>query len=185
MLVGELSVPDAESPLWSAAQPLLDAALRLEQSDDTYSWHGWHKKQINTFLKHLPAHCALLMGVWEIAPHEHNAQEHESLIIGCVCEVIEGAICSIRTFESLLDSSLLDVKLLEPGFEHALEIMRATKKQVAPVAWALFTDKTTWDEWIFADSDHGEAIDKGELLSSFARQGRCVLMGNQTAHPDL
>ena len=182
MLTEELLILDAETPLWNAVQPLLDAALRLEQNDDTYSWHGWDKRQINTFLKHLPAHCVLLAGVWETAINEDGAGERESLVVGCVCEVVEGEVCSIRTFESLVDSGLLDVKLLEPGYEHALEIMRAAKKQVAPVAWALFTDKTTWDEWIFSDGNNDMVIDKGELLSSLARQGRCVLMGNQTAH---
>ena len=54
MLADELVVLDADSHLWRAARPLLDAALRLDQHNDTYSWHGWDKQQMNRFLKNLP-----------------------------------------------------------------------------------------------------------------------------------
>ena len=104
------------------------------------------------------------------------------LVLGCVCEVLKGEICSIRTFKALEEAGLLPMRELEPGFEHAREIMRVAKKLVAPVAWALFTDKVTWDEWLFADDGDGMVIDKGELLALLARQGRCVLLGNQTTH---
>jgi hypothetical protein len=50
---------------------------------------------------------------------------------------------------------------------------------VAPVAWALFMEKSAWDEWLFAGGDDSAVIDKGELLATFARQGRCVLLGGQ------
>ena len=106
----------------------------------------------------------------------------ESLVVGCVFEVVDGEVCTIRTFEALTEAGLPSVKELEPGFEHASEIMRVVRTQIAPVAWALFTDKTTWNEWLFGDDDKRDAVDKGELLASFARQGRCVLLGSQTVH---
>ncbi len=71
---------------------------------------------------------------------------------------------------------------LEPGIDDALEIMRAARTLTSVVAWALFIEKTAWDEWLFASGDDGAVIDKGELLASYARQGRCVLMGSRTAH---
>jgi len=188
VLAEELVVLDTDASLWKTARPLLDIALRLEHSDEDYSWHGWQKKSIDAFLKGLPAHCTLLVGVWEVgevgeAPaDQQDMQECETLVLGCVCEVIDGEIGSIRTFETLNDPSLPPVEQLEPGYHHALELMRVAKTQVAPVAWALFTDKVTWNEWVFADSTDGSEVDKGELLASFARQGRCVLMGSQTAH---
>lgn len=185
MLAEELSVLDAGTSLWSTARPLLDAVLRLEQQDDSYAWHGWRKKQINAFLQALPAHCTLLVGVWESVPDVESRQEREKLFVGCVCEVAQGEIRSIRTFEALTEAGLPPVEELEPGAEHAYELMRAAKSQIAPVAWALFTDKPTWDEWLFADGNEGgegNKSDKGELLAHFARQGRCVLMGSQTRH---
>ena len=176
----ELSVLDADMPLWHTARPLLDAALRLEQNNETYSWHGWNKQQINAFLQRLPEHCTLLVGVWETVVEADGkpgaALERESLGIGFVCEIVEGEVHSIRTFEALDDMSLPSIQELEPGFEHAQELMRVTKNKIAPVACALFTDKVTWDEWLFAESGDGDVIDKGGLLASFARQGRCVLM---------
>ncbi|HLZ63484.1 MAG TPA: hypothetical protein VKR06_41655 [Ktedonosporobacter sp.] len=181
MLTEEVSIYDTDSPLWNAVRPLLDAALRLEQGDESYVWHGWSKQQVHAFLKNVPSHCTLLAGVWETSISE-DAQEQEVLVLGCLCEVLDGEICSVRTFEALEEAGLPPVKELEPGFEHALEIMRAAKKQVAPVAWALFTDKATWNEWLFADNGDGTVIDKGELLTLLAHQGRCVLLGNQTMH---
>jgi hypothetical protein len=182
VLAEELLVLDAESQLWPAIRPLLDALLRLEHYDDTYVWHGWSKRQIHQFLQRLPAHCTLVVGVWETSVEEQTVLGQESLVVGCVCEVVEGEVHTIRTFEAFTDAALPSVKQLEPGFEHALELMRVVRMQVAPVAWALFTDKVTWDEWLFTDDNEGHAIDKGELLASFARRGRCVLMGSQTAH---
>src|SRR5256885_1902158 len=145
-------VLDADSPLWSAARPLLEAALRLEQRDDNYSWYGWNKRQINAFLEGLPPSCSLVVGVWETSLAEDDAIEHEALMLGVVCEVVAGEVCSIRTFEALTAFGLGPAKSLEPGIDDALEIMRIVKTQVAPVAWALFTDKATWDEWLIARS---------------------------------
>jgi len=184
VLAEEVLVLNADAPLWQAVRPLLDAALRLDQRDDTCSWHGWNKQQIAAFLQCLPEHCTLLVGVWEAAADEEqgNGAEHESLVTGFVCEVIDAEVHSLHTFEALDDADLPPIQELEPGFEHAQKLMRVVKKQLAPVAWALFTDKATWDEWLFAEGKDGEVIDKGELLASFARRGRCVLMGTQTAH---
>ena len=176
MLAEELLILDATSGLWPPVRPLLDVALRLERDDDTYVWHGWSKRQIHQFLQRLPAHCTLVVGVWETGADEQTVLGHESLVIGCVCEVVDGEVSTVRTLETLTDADLPSVKELEPGFEHAREIMRVVQTQVAPVAWALFTDKTTWDEWLVG------ADNKGELLTSFARQGRCVLMGSQIRH---
>jgi hypothetical protein len=111
---------------------------------------------------------------------EAGQQEREELMLGCICEVLHGEVCSLRTFESL--TGIPPVKELEPGFEHARELMKATREQVAPVAWALFTDTSTWNEWLFAEGPDNTIIDKGELLAEFARQSRCVLMGSRTQH---
>lgn len=181
MLAEELLILDAISELWPAVRPLLNVALRLEHSDD-YVWHGWNKRQIHQFLQRLPVHCTLVVGVWETNSAEQVVLGQESLVVGCVFEVIDGEVCTIRTFEALTEAGLPSVKELEPGFEHAREIMRVVQTQIAPVAWALFTDKTTWNEWVFGDDDKRDVVDKGELLASFARQGRCVLLGSQTAH---
>ncbi len=185
VLAEELTVLDVESPLWKTARPLLDIALRLEQNDETYTWHGWRKQQINAFLKDLPEHCSLLVGVWQEDGSESGQQDvshHETLHLGCICEVMRGEVYSIRTFAALTDADLPPIDQLEPGYQHALALMRATRQQVAPVAWALFTEKKAWDEWLFAEQDGEPIVDKGELLISFARQGRCVLMGSRTAH---
>lgn len=176
VLAEELVVLNADSALWQAARPLLDVALRLEQNDN-YVWHGWNKQQIDTFLKQLPAHCTLLAAVWST-----DAQEHQVVTLGCICEVIEGEIQSIRTFETLIGEELPSVQELEPGFEHALELMRVVRLRIAPVAWALFTDKATWDEWVLTSDSASGVVDKGVLLMAFAQQGRCVLMGSQTQH---
>ena len=168
MLAEELSIVNAESPLWSTMRPLLHVALRLEQNEDS-CWHGWNKRQITDFLKTLPAHCTLIVAVWE-------QEEQEMLSVGWVAEIREGVVCAIRTLDTL---SLSSVQQLEPGIEHGLEIMRVAKMQLAPVAVALFTDQETWNEWLYADDGHGGAIDKGAMLMSFAQTGRCVLMGSQ------
>ncbi|QBD78225.1 hypothetical protein EPA93_20360 [Ktedonosporobacter rubrisoli] len=183
MLAEELSVIDADSPLWSAARPLLDAALRLEQHDDTYIWYGWKKEPINAFLRHLPEHCVLMVGVWDTLEEGDSAQE--ILTLGCLCEVVRGEVCTIRTFEALAGKDLPPIAQLEPGYEHAFKLMQVAKMQVAPVAWALFTDRSTWNEWLFSESEASEGIDKGELLASLAREGRCVLLGNQAPHHHL
>lgn len=180
MLAEELSVIDADAPLWDAIRPLLAAALQLEQNGDAYTWHGWQKQQVCTFLKGLPAHCTLVIGVWDTLVDEEDGGEREVLVLGCVCEIIEGELYSLRTFKVLSDPALPALDELEPGFEHAREIMRVVRQEVAPVAWALFTDKTTWDTWLFATADDGGVLDKGALLAQYARQGRCVLMGSQT-----
>jgi hypothetical protein len=178
VLAEEFVVLDGESPLWIASRSLLDIALRLDQQED-YVWHGWKRSHMNAFLQKLPKHCSLLVGVWQ----EGNGQEQtESLVLGVVCEVRDGEVCSLRTFSSLVDESLPETQQLEPGYQHALELMRVAREQVAPVAWALFTDKYTWDEWLFAEKEGEQDIDKGELLAVFASEGRCVLMGSQAAH---
>ncbi len=177
MFTEELVVLDGNSTLWHAARPLLDAALRLELQDERYSWHGWSKEQISRFLRSLPAQCSVIVGVWEMVPGTNGASELERLALGFVCEVVAGEVCSICTFEALMAAGLKSIEQLEPGIEDALEIMRVVRMQVAPVAWALFTDKATWDEWLFATGEDGAVIGKGELLASFVRQGRGVLLG--------
>ena len=182
MLADELVVLDAGSRLWEPARALLATALRLEQHDDTYTWHGWDKRQMSEFLKNLPSPCSVVVAVWETIPAEDGAEEHEELVLGVVCEVVEGEVRSIGTFDALIAAGLKPLKELEPGFDDAIEIMRAARELMGPVAWALFIEKPTWNEWLFASGDAGAVVDKGELLASFARQGRCVLMGNQTRH---
>ena len=182
MLAEELVVIDPNSPLWDAARPYLDLALRLERSDDSYSWHGWQKHRVEQFLNKLPTRCSLVVSVWETLPAEAVTSEHEPLILGVACEVVEGQVCSIRTFEALTAVGLKPTTQLEPAIDDALEIMRLVRAQVAPVAWALFTDKATWDEWLFTDAANDRILDKGETLVTLARQGRCVLLGSQNSH---
>jgi|SRR5437660_4090413 len=176
MFAEELQVLDADTPLWNEVRPLLHVALRLEQDGDEHGWHGWRKEAVEAFLQGLPAHCALLIGVWET-----TAEEQDVLVVGCICEVRQGQICTVGTFEALTNADLPAVKAMEPGIEQAQELIQATRKHIAPVAWALFTDRATWNEWLFAEGDNETMIDKGELLASLARQGRCVLMGSQAA----
>ena len=147
--------------MWQAVRPILDAALRLDRNDDVYSWHGWSKQQISAFLRSLPLRCSLVVGVWEAedAGRADGAFEHELLVLGVVCEVVAGEVCSIRTFETLAADGLKPAHQLEPGIEDALEIIRHAKKQVAPVAWALFTDRTTWNEWLLAERGIGTGDD--------------------------
>ena len=182
MLAEEFTVLDADSSLWNTARPLLDAAFLLERNDESFSWHGWDKRQIRQFLASLPPKCTLVVGVWDILQEEEDSTERELLTIGVVCEVLDGIVHSIRTFNALLDAGLKPVGQLEPGIEDATEVLRVVRTEVAPAAWALFTDRATWNEWLFADKDNGQVIDKGALLATFARQGRCVLMGRQNAH---
>ena len=185
MLAEELVVLDAASPLWRTARPLLDIVLKLEQSVDNYSWYGWNKRQLSTFLERLPQQCSLVVGVWDTTLAHKDAIEHEELVVGVVCEVVAGKVQSIRTFDALNAGGLKPSVSLEPGIDDALEIMRAARTQVAPVAWALYTDKATWDEWLFASVGEGGTNTKGEALAEYARQGRCVIMGSQTAHKHL
>lgn len=184
MLAEELVVIDGDSQLWSAARPLLDVALRLEQNDESYSWHGWRKEQMNTFLKDLPPLCSLVLGVWETVPGLENegGQDREELRLGVVCEVVEGEVRSIRTFEALTAVGLKPIDALEPGIDDALEIMQAARTQVAPVVWALFLEKAAWDAWLFAEECDRAIIDKGDVLASLARQGSCVILGSRAAH---
>lgn len=186
MLAEELTVLDVDSPLWSTARPLLDAALLLEQHDETFSWHGWDKRQINQFLASLPPQSTLVVGVWDIFQEEESGVagrvERELLTTGIVCEVLNGAVHSIRTFNALLEVGLKPVEQLEPGIEDATEILRVVRTAITPVAWALFTDRATWNEWVYAGDDEEHAMNKGELLATFAREGRCVLLGGQTHH---
>lgn len=175
VLAEELLVSDTGSPLWRSVRPLLEVALKLEQNDTSYSWHGWNKQQIQTFLVSLPTPCALVVGVWTADG------ERDVLTLGCVCEVVEGEVHSLRTFDALPLEDLPPLHELEPDFEHALAIMRAVRLHVAPVAWALFTDKETWDEWLLTGDEKDGVIDKGEQLATLARQGRCVLLGSQTS----
>jgi hypothetical protein len=178
VLAEELLILDPDSASWQAVRPLLTIALNIEQHDN-YVWYGWNKRQITSFLEHLPAHSTLIVAVWST-----DVDEQEQLQLGFVCEVREGQICTIRTFESLVGEDVPPVQALEPGAEHALAIMRRVRVQVAPVAWALFTDKATWDEWLYTDekSENHKMIDKEALLTAFAQQGRCVLMGSQAHH---
>ena len=182
MLADELLVIDAHAPLWRAARPLLDVALQLEQNDDSYTWHGWNKAQISNFLKNLPARCSLVVAVWETLSEEGAVLEQEMLSLGIACEVVEGEVRSIRTFEALTASGLKPVIQLEPGIDDALEIMRVVRSEIAPVAWVLFIEKAAWNEWLFNSVDEGGVIDIGALLAAFPRQGRCVVMGSQSAH---
>lgn len=179
MLAEELQVVNADTPSWQAVRPILAIALLLER-DDTYIWHGWNKAQIVALLNQLPVHCTILAGVWSVTDNE---QQEEHVVFSCVCEIVNGEVQTVRTFEALTGEDLPSFEHLEPGFEHALEIMRVVRLTIAPVAWALFTDKNTWDEWVYTGNEHG--VDKGELLAAFAQQGRCVLMGNQTQQRTL
>ncbi len=182
MLAEEFIVLDSDSPLWMSTSPLLDIALRFDQNDETYSWNGWNKQQIRDFLNSLPSQSSLVVGVWETIPEKEGSPECENLALGLIFEIIDGEICSIRTFDALTIGGLKPSNQLEPGIDDAWEIIRQTEKLVAPVAWALFTEKSTWDEWLFASEDDGNVVDKGQQLTTFTRQGRCVLLGRQTVN---
>ena len=177
MLAEELLVMDGDTFLFRPLRPLIDAALRLEQQDET--WHGWTRHQMNSFLASLPAQCSLVAGVWGTVAEDEGQSARETLVLGVVCEVREGEVRSIRTFESLVEAGLKPANQLEPGIEDGLEIMRAARILVGPVAYALFIEEQAWNEWVFTPTGHGEAVDKGETLVSLSRRGRCVLMGSQ------
>ena len=181
MLAEELLVLNSNNTLWQTARPLLDAALRLEQQNETYTWHGWQKASIQAFLATLPSPCSLVVGVWDTLPATSTQPAQDKLVLGVVCEVVQGTVRALSTFESLVDVGLKPVDELEISMEAALAIMHHARRQVAPVAWALFIEKTAWDEWLFADAEDGGALDKGALLAELAHHGRCVLMGSQAA----
>ena len=192
MLAEEVVVLDADARLWPPLKPLLNAAFRLAHGDDDFSWHGWSKREISSFLQRLPAHCSLLACVWDTLQTD-DGDEREVLVTGCVCEVVAGEVRTIRTLEALYatlhadaggktdTTGLPPLEQLEPGFEHALALMRVAREQVAPVAWALFTDKASWDAWLFGAAATDGVDNKGEQLTKLALQGRCVLMGSQAA----
>lgn len=180
MLAEELLVIDGDALLFRPARPLIDIALRLDQEGGAFCWRGWKRQQIERFLGSLPSPCSLVVGVWETVPADGEMEEREKLALGCVCEVRDGVVRTIRTFESLAGVGLKAVDQLEPGVDDALEIMRAART-IAPVAYALFIEKAAWDEWLFASGDDGSVSDKGEVLAALARQGRCVLMGSSVA----
>lgn len=179
MFAEEFLILDEDGALWQQVCPLLDAALCLEQGDEDATWHGWQKGQVRRFLSALPSPCSLVVGVWHTVSNNWNARD--MLVLGIVCEVVQGKISSLCTFEHLVAAGLKPLDELEIGMEDALEIMHYARRQVAPVAWALFIEKTAWDEWLFTCAKDGGALDKGELLNALARKGRCVLMGSQAA----
>jgi hypothetical protein len=182
LIAEKCMIIDSVSPLWLSASHLLDVAVRLDQNGETYSWNGWNKQQIRDFLNSLPERSCLVVGVWETISETEGSPEGEKLVIGLICEVINGEVSSLRTFDVLTISGLKPSNQLEPGIDDAQEIIRLTEKHVAPVAWALFTEKSTWDEWLFTGGGEGIVLDKGQQLTAFAHQGRCVLMGSQTKH---
>ena len=184
MFAEELLILNGNDTLWQTARPLLDVALRLERQDDIYTWHGWHRASIQAFLAALPSPCSLVVGVWDTLPATGTQPAQDKLVLGVVCDVAQGSVRALSTFESLVADGLKPVDELEISMEDALEIMHYARKQVAPVAWALFIEKSAWDEWLFASAEDGGALDKGELLGEFARRGRCVLMGSQAALHD-
>jgi len=180
LLAKEFIVFESDSPLWLSTSTLLDIALRFDRNDETYSWNGWRKQPIRDFLNSLPSPSSLVAGVWETIHAKEGSPERENLVIGLICEIFDGEVRSVRTFDALTDGSLKPSNQLEPCIDDAREIIRQTEKLVAPVAWALFTMKSTWDEWLFAGEEDDIAVDKGQQLTTFTQQGRCVLMGSQT-----
>lgn len=175
MFADEFAVLDGDSPLWYAARPLLQVALQIEQQED-FTWHGWQLAPIEQFLQQLSSPCSLVLSVWE------TREEPERLVLGLVCEVVDGEVKTIRTLEALVSDGLKPPRELEAGIDDALEVIRVVKRQVAPAAWALFTDKSAWDEWLLSDSLEGQPVSKDDLLAAIARQGRCVLLGTQVSH---
>lgn len=181
MLADNLLVFDDNDPLWQAARPLLDAALLLERGDDTSTWHGWQKSTVQAFLSTLPSPCSLIVGVWDTLSTTDTQPARDQLVQGIVCAVEQGTVRALYTLEALVAAGLKPINELEIGMEDALEIIHYARRQVAPVAWALFIEKVAWDEWLFASADDGGVLDKGALLNALAAKGRCVLMGSQAA----
>lgn len=182
MLAEEIRlVLDDEDPLWRVARPLLDAILHLEESRESDVWYGWQKSQVSTFLAKLLSPCSLVVGVWDTIHAMDNQPAQDKLVLGAVCGVENGTVCSIGSFETLVSAGMKSVDNLEIGMEDALEIMHYARKQFAPVAWALFIEKSAWDEWLFTAGEDGAGVDKGKMLRQLVHLGRCVLMGSQAA----
>jgi hypothetical protein len=182
LLAKEFRVIDETSPLWLCCSSLLDIALCFDHSDETYSWNGWSKQQIGNFLQSLPSRSSIVVGVWETLCEKEGNTEREKLVIGLVCEVINGEVHSVRTFDALSADGLKPSDQLEPGIDDAQEIIRHTERAVAPVAWALFMEKSTWDEWLFASVDESAVLEKAQQLMELAHQGRCVLMRSKAKY---
>src|SRR5690348_17022876 len=106
MLVEELLIIDGDAALFRPLRPLIDNMLRLEHGDDMYSWHGWNRAQIERFLASLPPLCSLVVGVWESVLGDGEKAEYEKLALGCVCEIYNGEVRTIRTFEALAEAGL-------------------------------------------------------------------------------
>jgi hypothetical protein len=123
-----------------------------------------------------------VVGVWETISENAGIAESERMVIGLICEVIHGEVHSIRTFDALSANGLKPSNQLEPGVDDAREIILYTEKLVAPVSWAFFTEKTTWDALLFSSVDNGTMVDKAQQLAALIHQGRCVIMGNKTKY---
>ena len=182
LLAKEFRVIDETSPLWMCCSSLLDIAMCFDHSDETYSWNGWSKQQIRNFLQALPSRSSIVVGVWDTLCEKEGDTKREELVIGLVCEVINGEVHSIRTFDALNVDGLKPSDGLEPGIDDAREIILHTERAVAPVAWALFMEKSTWDEWLFASADENAVLEKGPQLIELAHQGRCVLMRSKAKY---
>ncbi len=182
MIAEEFMVIDDSSPLWQSCSSLMDVALRIDGSDDGYSWNGWNKQQIRNFLHSLPSKSSIVLGVWEMSCGKEHYSEREELAIGLVFEVIDGDVYSVRTFDALKADGLKPSNQLEAGIDDAREIIRHAEKVVAPVAWALFLEKTTWDEWLFETIDIDAQADKAQQLEVMTNQGRCVILGSKTRY---
>ncbi|MGH2509132.1 MAG: hypothetical protein ACRDHZ_17270, partial [Ktedonobacteraceae bacterium] len=101
MLAEELLILNGTDTLWQTARPLLDAALRLEQLDETSTWYGWQKAAMQAFLAALPSRCSLVIGVWETLPATNLPATQDKLVLGVVCDVEQGIIRALWTFEAL------------------------------------------------------------------------------------
>jgi hypothetical protein len=183
VLAEELVVFNGEGPLWQTARPLLDAALRLENLDDSAVWHGWRKREINVFLQSLPSPSSLIAGIWETLPATENRPAQDKLVLGVVCKVEQGEIRSFGTWETLVSAGLKSLDTLEIDMNDILEVMHYARRQFAPVAWALFGDRSAWNRWFLSD-DEDALLKKADLLRQLVARGRIVLMGSQTATYD-
>ncbi len=183
MFAEEFLVVDGDSPLWGALGPLLNVALRLDQSDGSMIWHGWRKSPIERFLGQLPSPCSLLVCVWEPTSIDEEIGS-ERLVLGALCEVVNAEVRTVRSVQALFAEGTRSIVEMEPGISDAMELMRLAKREVAPVAWGLFTDKRTWDEWLLTEisGEPPSPVDKEDLLASLARQGRCVLLGSEVSN---
>jgi hypothetical protein len=180
VLADELVILDSDSALWLTARPLLDAALRLEQGDEDLTWHGWSKSQVQAFLSALPSPCSLVVGAWDTLAATRREPARDVLVLGLVCKVEQGELRTLGTFASLVAAGLKSVEKLGIGIEDALDVLHYARKAFAPVAWALFLEKSAWDEWLLTATDEdGQEIDKGVLLTRLMDAGRGVLMGSQ------